>query len=149
MDIKGYLKDKAVGFYVTAGVAVLCLLSAILYVVIFSSIDEMIKVSWGVFVFLLLGFILTMACLILPLFVPFLKEWLLPIAPYVIGAASIIGLCLFMPSGYDYASKNMIGAVRLEFGFFLCAAFFLITALAGTAGIFIKVIKKEKKEASV
>ncbi|MCL2796440.1 MAG: hypothetical protein FWD58_00055 [Firmicutes bacterium] len=145
--IKKYLDDKAIGFYVALAVAVLGFITALMYVGIFPAIDKEVAVSWGAFTFLLLGFILGAACLVLPMFVPSLKGWLLPAAPFIIGAAAFIALCLYMPTAYNYVSKNNIGTTRLDPAFFVSAAFFLITALAGTAGIFIKVIKKDKTEA--
>jgi len=144
MGIKDYLQNKAVGFYVALGVAVLCLAAAIVYPISFSTIEDGMEfVSWPTLILLLLGFILTAACFVIPLFVPWLSEWLLPTVPWILAGCALLGLFLFVPAFYDYIIAKGTGGFELKIGFILPAVFFILTAIAATAGMFIRVIKKE------
>ena len=142
---KEFLAEKAIGFYITLGAAVLSLITAVVYVICFSAMGAAEFISWAVFAFLLVACIITLALLILPMFVPLLKEILASIAPWVVMAASLLGLILFVNAAFNYINANVTGSFELRIEFVLSAVFVILSAIIGTVAVFFRVCKKEKE----
>jgi len=141
-----FFKEKAaVGFYISAVVAVLCLLTALVHPVAFAAIGPEFT-AWESVILLLAGFGHAAVCIVLPIFVRPLREWMLPIAPWILAGAALLALLLFVPQAYAYINANATGTFELKSEFILTAVFFILTPIIATAGIFIRLVKKENKK---
>jgi len=141
---KEFFKKAAVGYYVAAGVCLLMVLTAIVYAAGFSSINPEL-VAWEAVAFLWVGFGLALLCLILPIFVPMLKEYMLPAAPWVLLGCALIALAFFAPKTViEYVTTTGSADRFTELRFLMPTILFVLTPIAATPGIFFKSSKKEQ-----
>jgi len=139
---KDYIKERWIGFYVTILVAVLCIITAAVYPVQFAAVKSSDLVYRPTIAFLIVGGVMALVCLAAPMVFPFLKRWLLPVAPYFTGVAGIIGLGTFVKPVVSHLSKGV--GMESEFSDVLALiVLFALIAVLGTAGFFLRVSKKE------
>ena len=133
--IKNYLKDKDVGFWFSASLILLSLLTSIVYVSCYAGTDNM---NWASFAFMLLA---AVSGAILIAF----KQY--KFAPYALGAFIFVSLLFFIYGIYYYVSVVMVGIDLDKFDpeFIVCLILYLIAFAAGIANIFLRQIKKENK----
>lgn len=137
MKFKDFTKDKLPGFWVSVGVTLLSLITAITYIACYTNTDKMNY--WG-FAFLLIGAIAT---LVLGIF----KKY--TYIPYVLGFCSFMGLLFYIYAMYYYVSVVMVGIDldHFEPQFIVCTIFIAITFIAGVVDIFMNQTKQiEVKE---
>ena len=136
--IKEFLKDKAVGFYVSAAVVLLVIITAIVYVGFYghgpreANIDGM---SWWGFAFLLIAGIGGIGLGVIKQY-----KWIAPL----VALASLWALLFFVQAIYQYVSivLNKIDLSSFSAAFILTVVFFALTLVTSIVGIFLKQVKE-------
>lgn len=133
--IKNFFKTKSYGFYVTVAVAVLTLITSIVYADSYGRNER--YMSWAGFAIMLAG-ILVAAGLVA------LKRG--EFAPPVLALANFIALMLYITNIYNYVVVVMVGIDISSFStqFVSCTTLFAILLVASVANIFFKQSKEEK-----
>lgn len=132
-----FLKNKAVGFYLSCGAALLALITAIVYpasYATFSIQGGYTMMNWGIFVLLL---VMVAAAVLLTLFKQF--KWL----PWALAAISLATLCLYIYSMYYYVSVMVYG---IDASFNATFIFNCILVVATFAVSVVSVFVKQTKE---
>lgn len=136
--LKNYLKDKDVGFWFSASLTLLSLITSVVYAACYAGTDN---INWASFAFMLLAGI-SGAVLIA------FKQY--KFAPYALGALIFLSLLFFIYGIYYYVSVVMVGIDLDKFDpeFIVCLILYLLAFVAGIANIFLRQIKKDAKEAT-
>ena len=132
--VKKFFESKSYGFYVSIGLAVLSLVTAIVYASLFHMSRYM---SWGAFAVVIVGVVLAAV-------LPFLKQakW----SCCAIALADFIALLLYAYNIYFYVSVVMVGIQASTFSpqFLACTSLFAILLVLNIANVFLKQEKTEK-----
>jgi len=131
--IKNFFKDKSYGFYVTLAVAVLTLVTLIVYANAYGSNDR--YMSWAGFAIMLVGLA---AAAVLTVFK--FNDWV----PPVLALANFIALMLYITNIYNYVVVVMVGIDIASFSsqFLACTVLFAILTVVSIADIFFKQVKE-------
>ncbi len=137
MDLKQRLAEKRFGFYVTLAVAVLSLVTAIVYAVGYSNNARFM--SWPAFILLIVGAVAALVFAFLDLD---------DFGTAILALFSLIGLLLFIHIIYNYVVVVMIGIDLSSFSgaFIASAVMFVLTFAASFVNLFLPQ-KKNKEEA--
>lgn len=127
IDVKEYVKDKSVGFYFTAGIALLSLVIAIVYACSYAGTDN---ISWAAFALLLAGIVGTAALVALKQY-----QW----APIAQAVLNFVALLLFIYGIYYYVSVVMTGidATGFEPAFWANTILFAIVFVLSVVNVFL------------
>lgn len=131
--IKNFFKDKSYGFYVTLAVALLTLVTLIVYANAYGSNDR--YMSWAGFAIMLVGLA---AAAVLTVFK--FNDWV----PPVLALANFIALMLYITNIYNYVVVVMVGIDIASFSsqFLACTVLFAILTVVSIADIFFKQVKE-------
>lgn len=138
--IKEFFKSKAVGFYITAGAALLILITLIAYP--FSFQHGWIIYDIKIELFMILGLVLALGLVAGGFFIKGLDNW----APGILAAASFLALLFFALSSVDNVIK-VIGEFEdehLSSMFWVMMIFLGLTLITSIASIFLKQTKAQK-----
>lgn len=128
MNLKQRLEEKSYGFYVTLAVAVLAIITAIVYAVGYANTPRFL--SWPAFFLLIAGAIIALvfACLRLD-----------ECGTAILALFSLIGLLLFIHIIYNYVVVVMIGIDINNFDpeFLASAILFALTFVASVVNLFL------------
>ena len=134
--IKAYLKDKDVGFYFSASLVLVALITALVYAVSYAGTDN---INWLSFAFLLLAAAAAIVLIVLKLY---------NYVPYVLAAGIFVSLLFFIYGIYYYVSVVMVGIDLDSFEpqFIVCTILYVLAFGVGVANVFLRQIKKEAVE---
>lgn len=134
--IRDYLKDKAVGFWFTAAIAALSLVTAIVYAVCYAGTEN---INWFSFAFMLAAFVAAVVLVVLGK---------IKLAPYIQAALVFLSLLCFIYGIYYYVSVVLVGIDLDTFDpeFIVCTVLYAVTFGLGVANVFLKQIKDEVRE---
>lgn len=126
-----FLKDKSVGFWFSAALVLLSLVTAVVYAASYAGTDN---INWVAFA-LLLAAAVGAAVLII------LKQY--KYVPYLQAILIFLSLLFFIYGIYYYVSVVMVGIDldHFEPQFFACTILFLISFGVGVANVFLKQTK--------
>lgn len=138
MKFVDFRKDKKPGFWVSASLALLSMVIAIVYIACFRGTDEM---SYWAFSFLLIGGILGLGLL------AFNKS---DIAKYVIGGGIFVALLFYIYAVYYYVSVVMVGIDLDHFSteFIITTTLFVIGFIGGLVNVFLPQVKTAEIEST-
>ncbi len=131
--IKGLLKDKSYGFYVTLALTALSVAAALIYTALYNGSRYM---SWPA-----AGIMLGGAAAALILAFTGLAKW----SYAVLALADFIGLLFYVYGIYFYVSIVMVGiqASTFNWQFLLCTVMFVGLLAANIINVFLKQTKEE------
>lgn len=132
--LKDYFKKKNYGFYITVAVAVLTLVTLIVYQDSYGSNAR--YMSWTGFAIMIVGLVVAVG-----LSVVNLGEFAAP----AIALSNFIGLMLYIKNIYNYVVVVMVGIDIANFSvqFITCTTLFAILIVISIANIFFKQERKE------
>ena len=135
--IKEYLKDKRVGFWVSASLVLLTLITAIVYGVCYAGTEN---ISWGAFAFLIVAAAGSAALIAF-------KQY--KYVPYLQAILIFLSLLFFIYGIYYYVSVVMVGIDLDHFDpeFYACTILFVIIFAASVANVFLKQTKEVNTDA--
>lgn len=130
-NLKEYAKDKGIGFYFTAAIALLTLITAIVYAAGFAGTDDM---SWAAFALLLVGLAGSVALIAF-------KQYFW--APIVQAVFCFLALLMFIYGIYYYVSVVMTGIDATAFSaqFWVSTILFALLFVLSVANIFLSQTK--------
>lgn len=133
--VKKFFESKSYGFYVSIGLTLLSLVTAIVYASLFHMSRYM---SWGAFAVILVGVVVAVA-------LPFVKQAKWSCA--VLALADFLALLLYVYNIYFYVSVVMVGIQASTFSpqFLACTALFVILLVCNIANVFLKQEKTENE----
>lgn len=137
--IKSFFASKSYGFYVTLGLMVLSIITALLYAVNYK--DFVAYMDWTAVILMLVAVGLSLALVILK------QE---KFAPVVLGIGNFAGLLIYIQKIYGYVAVVLVGIDVNTFStqFLVCTTFFALTAIVSLVNIYLKqtkVVKVEEK----
>lgn len=139
MSLSNFLKDKKIGFWFSAAIAFLFLLSGILFVSIVPGLVDYTRYAYTSFIpwitaILFIGFVLSIG-------LGAIKRY--EILPYAQGACGLIALLLFVYSSYKYVFELFVGIENMQFypQIIILAVLFVIILGLSIANIFLKQTK--------
>ncbi|MCI9031296.1 MAG: hypothetical protein HFK09_02095 [Clostridia bacterium] len=134
--IRDYIKDKALGFWFTAGIAVLSLATAITYAASYAGTEN---INWFSFAFMLAAFVAAVVLVAIGRF---------GLTPYIQAALVFLSLLFFIYGIYYYVSVVLVGIDLDSFDpeFIVCTVLYAATFGLSVANVFLKQIKGEVRE---
>lgn len=134
--VRKFFENKSYGFYVSIGLTVLSLVTAIVYASLFHMSRYM---SWGAFAIILIGVVVAVA-------LPFVKQEKWSCA--VIALVDFIALLLYAYNIYFYVSIVMVGIQASTFSpqFLACTSLFVILLVFNIANMFLKQEKSKNEQ---
>lgn len=128
MNLKQRLAEKSFGFYVTVGVAVLAIITAIVYAACYSNTPRFL--SWPAFALLIAGAVIALGLAFLRL-----DEF----GTAILALFSLIALLLFVKVIYNYVIVVIVGIDLNSFepAFLASTVLFALTFVASVVNIFL------------
>lgn len=139
MNLHSFIEGKKPGFWVTVGLIVLSIVTAITYVACFTNTDEM---NYFAFAFLLIGAVAGIGLIAF-------KKYTL--ATYVVAGCVFVALLFYIYAVYYYVSVVLVGIDEDHFSteFIICTILFAVTFIGSLVDVFLgqtKEISTEVKE---
>lgn len=134
--LKNYLKDKDVGFYFSAALVILALLTSVVYAICYAGTDN---INWLSFAFMLAAAVVGATLIALKLYV---------YVPYALAILIFMSLLFFIYGIYYYVSVVMVGIDldSYDVQFIICTILYVLAFGASIANVFLRQIKKEVPE---
>lgn len=134
--LKTYLKDKDVGFYFSAALVILALLTSVVYAICYAGTDN---INWLSFAFMLAAAVVGATLIALKLYV---------YVPYALAILIFMSLLFFIYGIYYYVSVVMVGIDLDSYDaqFIICTILYVLAFGASVANVFLRQIKKEVPE---
>lgn len=139
MNLQKITEGKKPGFWVTVGLIVLSIITAITYIACFSNTDEM---NYFAFAFLLVGAVAGIGLIAF-------KKYTL--ASYVVAGSIFIALLFYIYAVYYYVSVVMVGIDLDHFSteFIICTILFLVAFVGGLVDVFMGQTKEKAIEEEI
>ncbi|MBP5254144.1 MAG: hypothetical protein J6Z23_02010 [Lachnospiraceae bacterium] len=133
-----FLKEKGIGFYLTVCLAVLAVVTAIVYAVSYRNYVGFM--SWPAFWLLIGGAVLAVG-------LHFIK--LGKVSPWLLAAAVLAAVLLYIECLYSYVVVVLVGIDLNSFSnqFILCTSLFGACLVLSIVNIYLKQVKQVKEEA--
>lgn len=130
--MKGYLKDKGIGFWFSIVITILSLITAIVYIVSYNNTDN----------FNMAAFVLMLAAALVGIVLLVCKQ--LKLIPYLQAILIYLSLLFFIYGIYYYVSVLAVGIDIQEVDpeFIVCTALFFLTFVLSVANVFLKQTKE-------
>ena len=137
---KDFFKSRAVGFYLTAGAALLMIVTIIVYPIGFYQTSYDFKIE----LFMILGLILMAILLVGGYFLKGLDNW----APAVLGLSAFMALLYYALSNVEQVIRVVGGyeAETLPFVFFFVLAMLGLTIILCSVSIFLRQAKVQNNK---
>lgn len=132
---KNYFKERSYGFYVTLGIVLFSVVTAIVYAALYGDTPRFM--AWSVFVSLIVGAVVALACTFLRLD---------QLAPAALALTSLIALLRYIRVIYNYVVVVLVGIDVDSFEPRFIASMVLLSILlvASIADIFLKQSKEKR-----
>lgn len=131
-------KNRSLGFYCGACVALLSIVTAIVYAACYHNLPRFM--SWEAFYVVLAGSVVALVGLL------FNNKIVEDVACAVLILANVIGLCFFIQYIYNYVVVVMVGIDLNHFDteFIVCTALFAVSLIAAIVSFFMPKAKENK-----
>lgn len=136
LDWKSFTEDKSLGFWFSAAIIFLSLLTPVLYICFYVGLEQF---SWTAFILPLAA---AVAGAVLIVFRRY--EWL----NIALALLNFVALLFFIYTVSHYVSVVLVGIDldHFEPQFIVCAALYLLTCALGVANVFLKQVKENGGE---
>jgi hypothetical protein len=142
------LKGRSYGFFVTLCVAVLSLVTAIVYAACYQSTPRFM--DWNVLIIMVVGIVLSLAMLFVKMPKGFIisTDTIHDLAGVPMALANLIGLMLYIEVIYNYVAVVMVGIDlgSLSGEFIACTLLLVLSFVAALVNVFLRQDKAEIKE---
>lgn len=137
--IKEFTGDKALGFWFTAAICVLSLITSIVYAAVYAGTDN---IDWVSFAFMLTAFAGALVMTVLKKY-----KW----TPYLQAALTFMALLFYVYGIYYYVSVVMVGIDldHFEAPFIVTAILYAVTFGLSIANLFLKQVKDKQENNEV